>query len=91
MVLQLMRILDDCDSLLYQQLSDFTIDIIYLLYKAEKPSVCRSKFCDTNFMLCVLLESIDLMLLTLTRRTYKAIGGLGNYLGIANWMNTWNR
>ena len=41
------------------------------------------KFCDaTNFMLCVLLESIDLMLLTLTRRAYKAIGGLGNYLGL---------
>ena len=40
-------------------------------------------FCDaTNFTLCVLLESIDLMLLTLTRRVYKAIGGLGNYLGL---------
>ena len=49
------------------------------------------KFCDTTiFTLCVLLESIDLMLLTLTRRAYKAIEGLGNYLGIANWMDTWN-
>ena len=49
-------------------------------------------FCDTtNFTLCVLLESVDLMLLTLTRRAHKAIGGLGNYLGIANWMDTWNR
>ena len=50
------------------------------------------KFCNaTNFMVCVLLESIDLMLLTLTRRAYKAIGGLENHLGIANWMQTWNR
>ena len=41
------------------------------------------KFCDVaNFTLCVLLESIDLMLLALTRRVYKAIGGLGNYLGL---------
>ena len=41
------------------------------------------KFCDaTNFMLCIILESIDLMLLTLTRRAYKAIGGLGNYLDL---------
>ena len=41
------------------------------------------KFCDaTNFTLYVLLESIDLMLLTLTRHAYKAIGGLGNYLGL---------
>ena len=30
----------------------------------------------TNFTLCVLLESIYLMLLTLTRRAYKATGGL---------------
>ena len=51
-----------------------------------------TKFCNTaNFMLCVLLENIDLMLLTLTRRAYNAIGGLGSYLGIANWMDTWNR
>ena len=51
-----------------------------------------NKFCDTtNFTLCVLLESIDLMLLTLTRQAYNAIGGLGNYLDIANWMDTWNR
>ena len=50
------------------------------------------KLCDaTNFTLCVLLESIDLMLLTLTRQAYKAVGGLGNCLGIANWMDTWNR
>ena len=50
------------------------------------------KFCNTaNFTLYVLLESIDLMLLTLTRWAYKAIVGLGNYLGIAKWMNTWNR
>ena len=41
------------------------------------------KFCDaTNFTPYVLLESIDLMLLTLTRRAYKAIGGLGNYFGL---------
>ena len=46
-----------------------------------------TKFCDTtNFTLCVLLESIDLMLLTFTRRAHKAIGSLGNYSGIANWM-----
>ena len=51
-----------------------------------------TNFCDTtNFMLCVLLENINVMLLTLTRQAYKAIGGLGNYLGIANWMDTWNR
>ena len=31
------------------------------------------------------------MLLTLTRLAYNAIGGLGNYLGIANWMGMWNR
>ena len=31
------------------------------------------------------------MMLTLTRRVYKAMGGLGNYLGIANWLDTWNR
>ena len=50
------------------------------------------KFCDTtNFMLCILLESIDLMLLTLTWQAYNAIGGLGNYFGIANWMDKWNR
>ena len=50
------------------------------------------KFRDTtSFMLCVLLESIDLMLLALTRRAYKAVGGLENYLGIASWMDTWNR
>ena len=36
-----------------------------------------TKFCDkTNFMFCVLLESIDLMLLTLTRLAHNAIGGL---------------
>ena len=41
------------------------------------------KFCDaTNFPLCVLLESIDLMLLTLTRGAYKSIGGLGNYFDL---------
>ena len=41
-----------------------------------------TKFCDTtNFMLCVLLESIDLMLLTLTRLAYNAIGGLGKKTG----------
>ena len=41
------------------------------------------KFCDaTNFTLCVLLESIDQILLTLTRRACKAIGGLVNYLGL---------
>ena len=51
-----------------------------------------TKFCDTiNFILCILLESIDLMLLTLTRLAYSAIGGLGNYLSIANWMDTCNR
>ena len=44
-----------------------------------------------KIMLCVLLESIDLMLLTPTRWTYKALGGLGNYSGIANWMGAWNR
>ena len=50
------------------------------------------KLCNTTtFMLCVLLESIDLMLLTLTRLAYNAIRGLGNYLGMANWMDTWNR
>ena len=50
-----------------------------------------AKFCDaTNFKLCVLLESIDLMLLTLTRQAYKAVEDLGNYLGIANWNYTWN-
>ena len=41
-----------------------------------------TKFCDTtNFTLCVLLESIDLMFLTLIRRAYKATGGLGNHTG----------
>ena len=50
------------------------------------------KFHDTTkFTLYVLLEIIDLMLFTLTRRAYKTVGGLGNYLGIANWMDTWNR
>ena len=51
------------------------------------------KFCDTtNFTLCFLLESIDLILVTLTRRTcYKAIESLGNYLDIANWMCMWSR
>ena len=50
------------------------------------------KFCNTtNFILYVLLESIDIMLLTLTKLAYNAIGGLGNYLGIANWMDMWNR
>ena len=41
-------------------------------------------------MLCVLLESIDLMLLTLTRQAYNAIEGLGNYFSIVNWIDTWN-
>ena len=51
-----------------------------------------TKFFDTmNFALCVLLESIDLMLVKLTRGAYKAIGGLGNYLDIANWMYMWSR
>ena len=51
-----------------------------------------TRFCDTtNFILCVLLENIDPMLLTLTRLTYNAIRGLGNYLGMANWMDMWNR
>ena len=51
-----------------------------------------TKFCDiTNFMLCILLESIDLMLLTLIRLAHNAIGGLGNYSGIPNWMDMWNR
>ena len=46
-----------------------------------------TKFCNaTNFTLCVLLESIDLMLLTLTRRAYNAIGGLGSYLSKSNWI-----
>ena len=36
-------------------------------------------------MLCILFESIDLMLI-LTRGAYKVIGGLGNDLGIVNWM-----
>ena len=46
------------------------------------------KFCDTtNFTLCVLLESIDLMLLTFTRRPRKAIRGLQNYSSIANCMD----
>ena len=54
--------------------------------------LCMTNFCNTtNFMLCVVLESIDLMLLILSRQAYKAIGGLGNYLGIANWMDTRNR
>ena len=43
------------------------------------------------FILYILLESINLMLLTLTRQAYKAVRGLGNYLGIANWMDTCNR
>ena len=48
-------------------------------------------FCyTTNFKLRVLLESINLILLTLARRAYNAIGGLGNYLGIANWIDTWS-
>ena len=51
-----------------------------------------TKFCDTkNLTPCVLLENIDLMFLTLTRWAYNAIRGIGNYLGIANWMDTWNR
>ena len=51
-----------------------------------------TRFCNiTNFMLYVLLESIDLMLLTLTWIAYKAIGGLGNHLDIAYWMEKWNR
>ena len=40
-----------------------------------------TKFCDTtNFMLYVLLESIDLMLLKLTRWAMKALGHLEDYL-----------
>ena len=47
-----------------------------------------SKFCHTtNFTLCVPLESIDLTLLTFTRRARKAIGGLENYSSIANCMD----
>ena len=45
----------------------------------------------TKFILCVLLETIDLMLFTLTMRAHNAIRGLRNYLGIANWMDMWNR
>ena len=35
-----------------------------------------------SFTLFVIPESINLMLLTLTRLEYKAIGALGNYLGV---------
>ena len=44
-----------------------------------------------SFTLFVISESSNLMLLTLTRLAYKAIGSLGNYLGIANWMYTWKQ
>ena len=38
-----------------------------------------TKYCDiTNFTLCILLESTNLILLTLTKQEYKFIGGLGN-------------
>ena len=37
-------------------------------------------------MLYVLLESIDLMLLKLTRRAWKAIGSSEDYLGMADWI-----
>ena len=41
-----------------------------------------TKFRDTtNFTLYILLDSINLMLLTLTTQAYKAIGGLGNQTG----------
>ena len=51
-----------------------------------------TNICDTtNFTLYFLLENIDLMLLRLIKQVYKAIGCLSNYLGIANWMDTWNR
>ena len=40
----------------------------------------------TNFVLYVLLESIDLMLLKLTRWAQKAIGSSEDYLGIADWI-----
>ena len=44
-----------------------------------------------SFTLFVISDSSNLMLLTLTRLTYKVIGYLRNYLGIANWMYTWNK
>ena len=40
-----------------------------------------------KFMLSDLLNSVDLLLLKLTRRAYKTIGNLENYLGIANWID----
>ena len=43
----------------------------------------------TNFVLYVLLESIDLMLLKLTRWAWKAIGSLEDYLGIADCIVTY--
>ena len=41
--------------------------------------------------MCVLLESIDLMLLKLTRRAQKAIGNLEWYLGIADLIGMYTR
>ena len=52
--------------------------------------MCRSRinnFCDTmSFTLFVISESQSNVTDT-SRLAYKAIGGLGNYLGIANWMD----
>ena len=40
----------------------------------------------TNSVMYVVLESIDLMLLKLTRLAYKAIGSSEDYLGMADWI-----
>ena len=45
----------------------------------------------TNSVVYVLLESIDLMLLKLTRQEKKAIGNLEWYLGIADLIGMYTR
>ena len=51
-----------------------------------------TKLCDTiEFYTVHSIREYQSNAVTLTRRAYKAIGGLGNYLDIANWMCMWNR
>ena len=53
-----------------------------------KPQCCLhlAWFDTANSMLYVVLESIDLMFLKLTRWAQNAIGSSEDYLGIADWI-----
>ena len=51
-----------------------------------------TNFCDTIefYTVCYFWE-YQCNVTDTSRLAYKAIGRLGNYLGIANWMDMWNK